>query len=90
MSTNGFLSEAALEATTLGQDVSVMFVKTNVWNNYCSLPQPSGFDNIDRTVPRSAAKVWYSHRGNDANNGNRPIDYVALLDPMRKGEYTFF
>jgi hypothetical protein len=44
--------------TTLGRDVSAMFYKTNVWKNYCNLPQPNGWDNIMREVPRNAFRVW--------------------------------
>ncbi|KAJ3263937.1 hypothetical protein HDU77_009711 [Chytriomyces hyalinus] len=84
VSNQDYLNIAAMEQTTLGHDVSAMFYKTTVWPNYCALPQPSGFDNIIRTIPKDAIKVWYPHQGNSASTG-KPIDYVASVAYMRKG-----
>ncbi|KAI8615115.1 chitin synthase-domain-containing protein [Chytriomyces sp. MP71] len=79
-----YVNLEAMKQTTLGHDVSAMFYKTTVWSNYCNLPQPSGFDNIVRTIPKDSLKVWYPHQGNDAATG-KPIDYVASVQYMRKG-----
>ncbi|KAI9354311.1 family 2 glycosyltransferase [Zopfochytrium polystomum] len=50
-----FVLTIKLWQTTLGQDVSAMFYKPLAWSSYCPLPQPPGFDNVDRTIP-------YAHR----------------------------
>ena len=51
-----WLSEKAFEATTLGRDVSAMFVKLDFWEKYCgSLPKPpTGWDNIVREIPEKS------------------------------------
>jgi chitin synthase len=65
---NGWLNEQAMQDTTLGHDVSAMFFKTTVWQNYCpNLPQPSGWDNIERNVPEKAITVWNFHNAKDAS-----------------------
>ncbi|ORY46363.1 hypothetical protein BCR33DRAFT_715478 [Rhizoclosmatium globosum] len=79
-----FLSQAAMKQTVLGHDVSAMFYKTTVWSNYCKLPQPAGFDNVVRNIPKEGFKVWFPHQGNDGST-NKPIDYVQSVSYMRKG-----
>ncbi|KAJ3417264.1 hypothetical protein HDV05_005720 [Chytridiales sp. JEL 0842] len=78
-----YLNTLAMEQTTLGHDVSAMFYKTIVWKNYCNLPQPSGWDNIVRAVPKQAFRVWFPHQGKTEKG--QQIDYIRLIAPMRKG-----
>ncbi|KAJ3328082.1 hypothetical protein HDU76_010617 [Blyttiomyces sp. JEL0837] len=85
ISQNNYLNSGAMQQTTLGRDVSAMFYKTTVWQNYCPLQQPSAWDNLDRVIPEDAMRVWYPHQGNDATNNNRPIDYISEITYMRKG-----
>ena len=80
---NQWLNEQAMESTTLGHDVSPMFYKTNVWSRYCGLPQPTGWDNIVRTIPENSMTIWNIHSGKDGSG--KPKDYIAMMSFMRKG-----
>ncbi|KAJ3089830.1 hypothetical protein HK102_005396 [Quaeritorhiza haematococci] len=84
----GYLGGEAAKATTLGQDVSVMFYKTTHWDKYCpGLPQPRGWDNLLSREPplRDAIKVWYPHQLTEGGAG-RFKDYIAMVAGFKKGE----
>ena len=55
------INSLAFESTVLGQDVSPMFYKTSDWSSYCSLPQPSGWDELRRVFPEKSKLVWFPH-----------------------------
>jgi hypothetical protein len=86
---NAWVNGPAMEATTLGRDVSAMFFKADRWELWCELPRPPGGDwdplsPLRRTVPEQAMSVWMFHRGREGGSG-RARDYVGAMAPARRG-----
>ena len=80
-----WLTETAFKSTTLGRDVSAMFLKPNLWSKYCgTLKKPiDGWDNIVREIPEKSMTVWMIHNGNTATGA--PKDYLAQLKNDKVG-----
>ncbi|KAI9206842.1 chitin synthase-domain-containing protein [Polychytrium aggregatum] len=83
--TSQWLGAQAFAATTLGQDVSAMFFKTQFASTYCpGFTLPPGWDNLKtRSPPAAFETVWYSHIYDSNHN---LLDYVNQISYMMKGQ----